>query len=76
MMSLAFAVWNFYYAVIRYNCAAVCYDMHVGSLILEFALVSSLLLLQFVVPVVAHSYFLVMAHQFSAVTIRILQAYW
>ena len=38
---------------IRYNCAAVHYDMHVGSLSLEFALVSSLLLplLHLVVPV-------------------------
>ena len=38
-------------AVIRYSCAALRYDMHVGSLILELALVSSLLpLLQLVVP--------------------------
>ena len=50
MMSLTFAVCIFYYAVIRYNSAAVHYDY--GSLILEFALVSSLLLLilQLVVP--------------------------
>ena len=45
MMPLAFAVWIFYYAVIRYNCAAVHYDMHAGSLIWEFALVSILHLL-------------------------------
>ena len=52
MMSLAFAVCIFHYAVIRYNCAAVHYDMHVGSLILEFALFSALRLsiLQLVVP--------------------------
>ena len=53
MISLAFAVCIFYYAVIRYNCAAVLYDMYVGSLILEFAFVSSLLpLLQLVVPII------------------------
>ena len=53
MMSLTFAVCIFCYAVIRCNCAPVHYDMHVGSLIFEFALVSSLLLpiLQLVVPV-------------------------
>ena len=53
MMHLTFGVWIFCYAVIRYNCATVHYDMHVGCLILEFALVSLLLLplLQLVVPI-------------------------
>ena len=52
MMSLAFAVCIFHYAVIRYNCTAEHYGMHVISLILEFALVSALRLsiLQLVVP--------------------------
>ena len=36
---LTFAVWIYSYAVITYNCAAIHYDMQVGSLILEFALV-------------------------------------
>ena len=50
-MSLAFAVCIFHYAKIRYNCAAVYYGMHVGSL--DFALVSALRLsiLQLVVPI-------------------------
>ena len=47
MMSLAFAVCIFHYAVTRHNCAAVDYDMHVGSLILELVLVSSFLLRTF-----------------------------
>ena len=38
MMSLAFAVWIFCYAVICFNCATPHYDMHFGSLILEFVL--------------------------------------
>ena len=37
MISLAFAVCNFCYAVFRYKFAAVHYDMHVRSLSLEFA---------------------------------------
>ena len=44
MMSLAFAVCIFHYAV---TSAAVDYDMHVGSLILELVLVSSFLLRTF-----------------------------
>ena len=52
-MYFGFATCIFYYAVIRYNCAAVHYGMHVGSLVLDFVLVSSLLLpiLQLVVPI-------------------------
>ena len=53
MMSLAFAVCISHYAMIRYNCAAVHYGMHVGSLSLEFALVFAfrLSILQLVVPI-------------------------
>ena len=53
MMSLAFAVCIFHYAVIRYNCAAAHYGMHVGGLILEFTLVSALRLsiFQLVIPI-------------------------
>ena len=78
MTSLAFAVCIFHYAVIRYNFEAVHYDMHVGSLILELALVSalrlSILQLEFLLcsycgAVVAQSYFLVKARLFTAVTV-------
>ena len=41
-MSLVFAVCIFHYAVVRYNSAAVHYGIQVGSLILEFVLVSAL----------------------------------
>ena len=72
MISLAFAVCIFHSAVIWYNCAAVHYDMHVSSLILEFVLVSlRLLILQRVVQnaAVAHSYFLVKSRLFTAVAV-------
>ena len=75
VMPLAFAVCIFYYAIIRYDCVAVAYDMHASSLILEFSLVSSIrlqllplvvsIMLSYYGAVVAHSYFLVNAHLFS-----------
>ena len=36
MMSVAFTILIFCYAVVRYNCTTVPYNMHLGSLLLEF----------------------------------------